>query len=365
MQFSQSKLVYCVLTRALFLVLAQVVSQAFLPTFVQSFLQTPGRAFAQAGSPSAKQPSAPALKPTFVPQVVASVPYLADLISEVTCRSSEFQVETVIAAGADPHTYSLTPAQRSRLSSAHVVVAIGSGFEPWLSKLLPSKNAALKPNAAQWLFVTDHMKLKSMSDEAGGHSAAHGAKHGAKHDANHDKNNGTEVDPHIWQSPELTLEAAGKIANVLKKVRPDLATQIDGCSGAFANSAKKAFAVLKERAQKLPASNRVIATNHDAMGYFADALGFKIVSIVGVSTEAAPTPQQLKTAVLKVRKGNVKAIFLETSAAKTAVESLARETGVKLGGTLYADGLGESGSGANTTLQLWNKNFETLFSALQ
>ena len=60
-----------------------------------------------------------------------------------------------------------------------------------------------------------------------------------------------------------------------------------------------------------------------------------------------------------IRREKIRAIFAESSASPRLVANLLDETGARLGGTLYADGLGPPGSGAETyvssvvTFELW------------
>jgi manganese/iron transport system substrate-binding protein len=47
------------------------------------------------------------------------------------------------------------------------------------------------------------------------------------------------------------------------------------------------------------------------------------------------------------------------------LESISRETGVKIGGQLFGDSLGPQGSGAETTLGMWKKNMATIIKAIK
>jgi ABC-type Zn uptake system ZnuABC Zn-binding protein ZnuA len=60
----------------------------------------------------------------------------------------------------------------------------------------------------------------------------------------------------------------------------------------------------------------------------------------------------------------VPAVFTESSAHPRLLETLARETGARLAGTLFADGLGETGSGAYTYEGMIRHNIRTLVDAL-
>lgn len=278
-------------------------------------------------------------------RIVATTPYGADLVKELSCKAAPPALDTLVGAGADPHSYSLLPADRARLAKAKVVISIHPTFESWL----PRKDRA---PGALWIALADGLRLAKLAG-TGGHAHASAQGHGP------------EVDPHIWHSPKLTVAASERLAKALGEAFPLRASEFLSCQKTFADRARALEADLKATVDTLPKAARVLATNHDAFGYFASAFGFEVLAVQGGSTEAAPTPARLKRVVDGVRKAGVKAVFLESSVPARTMESVARETGVKIGGSLFADGLGAPGSGAETTLALWRKNVETVVSALR
>jgi len=65
-----------------------------------------------------------------------------------------------------------------------------------------------------------------------------------------------------------------------------------------------------------------------------------------------------------IRRERIPAVFAEDSANPRLVENLVRETGVRLGATLYADGLGPPGSGAETYDSMYRHNVRAIVDAL-
>lgn len=268
--------------------------------------------------------------------VLVSVPYIADLVREATCGDASVVVESVVPAGVDPHSYKLAPADRSRISKTPFFIVVGAGFEVWLQ--------FLKPEAGKtWLFLTDGLPLRNTGES--GATAS--------------------FDPHIWHSPELTLAAASKVGQALVQRNAGLGPSVQRCLSDFKVRVGKKLLALKSRVEKIPAPERVLATSHDAFGYFAEALGLSVLPVMGLSTDAAPTPRRLKEVLDGIRAKGVKAIFIETTGSQKTVEAVAREAKIKLGGELFADGLGEKGSGADTVLGLWDTNTNTILAALE
>ena len=121
------------------------------------------------------------------------------------------------------------------------------------------------------------------------------------------------------------------------------------------------------RGRDRPAARSTVAelvTSHDAFGYFAHDYGFTVHPINGLSTESEADAKHLAGLVDLIRRERIRAIFVESSTNPRLVENILGETGARLGGTLYADGMGPSGSGAETYDSMFRHNVEAIVSAL-
>jgi zinc/manganese transport system substrate-binding protein len=108
-----------------------------------------------------------------------------------------------------------------------------------------------------------------------------------------------------------------------------------------------------------------VLTSHDAFGYFGAAYGITFVAVQGVSTEAEPSAEDLAKIVRQARDGQVTAIFLENMADPRLAETVAQESGVKIGGALYADALSQPEGPAPDYLSLIRHNAKQLLDALR
>jgi zinc/manganese transport system substrate-binding protein len=176
---------------------------------------------------------------------------------------------------------------------------------------------------------------------------------------------GNSFDPHIWHSPRLTREAALNLYNFLAPRAPAMRNEWDTCLRTFVQRTKAVESAVHAKIATIPSTRRVLATNHDSMGYFASTFGLKIVAISGVSTEAQVTPGQLKRAIDAIKKTGAKAVFVESSASPETVQKVAAEAGVKVGGELFTDGLSAPGTPAGNITGLWETNAETLATSLR
>jgi len=68
--------------------------------------------------------------------------------------------------------------------------------------------------------------------------------------------------------------------------------------------------------------------------------------------------------IAQIRKQKVAAVFLENVTDPRLVEQIARETGAKVGGTLYSDALTDDKGDATTYIDLIRHNLRQLASAL-
>ncbi|MBV8641498.1 MAG: zinc ABC transporter substrate-binding protein, partial [Verrucomicrobia bacterium] len=119
----------------------------------------------------------------------------------------------------------------------------------------------------------------------------------------------------------------------------------------------------KRKVAELPRDKRKLVTSHDAFQYLARDYGFKIYAIEGVSTETEPSDRHVAELIDDIKKQQVKAIFLENTLNPKVTREITRESGAKIGGSLYADGLGD-GDGS-TYEGLVRHNISTIVDALQ
>ena len=71
-----------------------------------------------------------------------------------------------------------------------------------------------------------------------------------------------------------------------------------------------------------------------------------------------------KAGIRWIRAEHIPAVFLENVTDPRLLDQIARETGAKIGGTLYSDALSGPGGPAPTYLDMFRHNVETLTQAL-
>lgn len=285
-------------------------------------------------------------------EIASSVAWLREVAREITCDGQGVELlPALMPPGTDPHSYQLTPKGRILWSKAEVRLMIGEGFETW------SERAA---GPSDKIFVaTKGLNLKKLEE----HNAARASE--AEGSAHRHVKGVSQLDPHIWHSPRLTRDVALNMYNFLAQKAPAKRTEWDTCMRAFVQRTKTVESEIHKKISSIPSSQRTLATNHDAMGYFCDVFGLKVVTVLGVSTEATITPGRLKKAIDAIKKEGVRAIFLETAVSPETVQKIAAEVGIKVGGELYADGLSSPDKPAGTITGIWEANANTIVAGLK
>ena len=298
-------------------------------------------------------------------KAVASFSILDDMVRQV--GGDRVEVVTLVKPDADAHVFSPTPADAKTLAGADVFFVNGLGFEGWMERL--EKSSGFK---GKTVVVSKGVKPLTMEEEEGHHhgeEAEHDHDHANSehaHDehaeASHDEHEVT--DPHAWQDL-----ANGEI--YVANIRDGLiAADPEGKAVYEANAAKYLEAIAKEETAvkaaiaTLPPERRKIITSHDAFGYFGSAYGLEIIAPEGVSTESEASAQDVAKIIRQIKQEKIPAVFLENVTDHRLLDQIARESGAKIGGTLYSDALSGPDGPAPTYLDMFRHNVGALTAAL-
>jgi zinc/manganese transport system substrate-binding protein len=276
--------------------------------------------------------------------VVASFSILADMVKQV--GGPHVEVTSLVGPNSDAHVFDPTPADAKRLASAKLVVVNGLGFEGWLNRLV-------KSSGYKGPVLTASKGVKTIPMAASDHGHSHGHKH--SHVA---------PDPHAWQS---LLNARQYVENI----RVALSAAMPAHSADFQSRAtdylKQIDALEKStlaRIAAVPMERRRVITSHDAFGYFARAYKVTFYPLQGLSTASEPSAADIVRIVNEIKKNKVTAIFAENISDPRVLERVAKDTGAKIGGTLYADALSVPGTQADTYLKMFELNMSTIVAGI-
>ena len=234
------------------------------------------------------------------------------------------------------------------IGGAELVLASGFEFEPYLGKLV--KNSGTRAPLFEASSVIREPVEAACAEGEGGHGG-HAHSHG-------------ELDPHWWHSLRAASDVAGGLCARLCAARPEARARFE--SGLAALRAE--FAALRTWADaelaRLPAARRQLVTSHDAFGYLARDHGFTLHPLHGVSPEAEPDARTLARLIDFVSKNKIRAIFPDNTENPRLLAAMTRESGARLGGILYADGIGAPGTPAADYASMYRHNLTTIITGL-
>jgi len=276
-------------------------------------------------------------------KVVASFSILGDIVGNV--GGDRIALTTLVGPDGDAHVFQPSPADAKAVAAADLVVVNGLGFEGWMERL--AEAAGYKGQIA---VASAGVTPRAMAEEEEEH--AEEAEH---HDG---------VDPHAWQNIGNGEIYVANIAKALSAADPGNAATYQANADAYLAKLKALDAKVKAAILALPPERRKIITSHDAFGYFAAAYGLDVLAPQGVSTESEASAKGVAALITQIRETKAPAVFIENISDPRLIEQIAKETGARIGGTLYSDALSGADGPAATYIAMFENNVAMLTAAL-
>jgi len=274
--------------------------------------------------------------------VVATFSILADMVKQV--GGPHVIVTSLVGPNSDAHIFDPTPADAKRLAAAKLVVVNGLGFEGWMNRLV--KSSGYKGPV---LVASKGVKTIPMAESDHGHGHKH--SHAAP-------------DPHAWQS---LLNARQYVENIKLALSAAMPGQTADFQARATDYLKQIDALEKStqaRMAAVPLERRRVITSHDAFGYFARAYKVSFYPLQGLSTGSEASAADVARIINEIKKNKVTAIFAENISDPRVLERVAKDTGAKIGGTLFADALSAPGTEADTYLKMFEHNVSTIVAEI-
>ena len=115
----------------------------------------------------------------------------------------------------------------------------------------------------------------------------------------------------------------------------------------------------------IPPPKRIIVTSHDALAYFGREALFTLEAVQGVSTDNEPSAKDVARIIRIAREKKARAVFVENMTNPKIAAEIARESGAKVGGTLFSDALSDEKGPAPTYIAMMRHNAKMLVEALR
>ena len=237
---------------------------------------------------------------------------LCDITRRLAAGAAD--VTCLIPPGGDPHAYRLKPSDRQKLAKASLVVHVGFGLTPAVSKISSSAPVVAIGELA-------------LPGGAGG-------------------------DPHVWHNPANSAAMVGVLA---QKLTPLVAAGERAGLASRATRAKAVFADLGgwtgSQFRSLPSSQKVLVTDHRTYSHLVRRYGLTELAVLdSYTTGGVLRPSSLTkitSAVKALAQGHLHAI---DSSTKT-LRRLSKSTGLPIASTpLYAEGVASGQSAVSTAV---------------
>ncbi|MEM7322340.1 MAG: metal ABC transporter substrate-binding protein [Actinomycetota bacterium] len=338
------------------------------------------------------------------PTIVVTTNILGDVVTELV--GDQANVVTIMPVGADPHDFQPSAQEVDQILSADALITNGTNFEEGLLDVIDSASDEGVPTFEATSAVEtiefgggghddhghgddhdDHEDEEGHKDDEDGHDhdeeEGHDDEEGHDHDEDeehkddeegHDDHGDDEHghahdgdDPHFFTDPV-------RMTDVVAGISAFLSAEVDGLDTAALDTAAADYtaelealdAEVRSLVEDIPADSRILVTNHEVFGYFADQYGFEVVGAVipSGSTVDGASAGDLAELAETIEEEGVKAIFSDASSSDNLIEALAAEVGDVEVVELYTESLGESGSDGGTYLDMVRTNATRISAAL-
>ena len=276
--------------------------------------------------------------------IVCTIGMITDIVRNVA--GNHAKVEGIIGEGVDPHLYKPTRSDVVNLNDADVVFYNGLLLEGKMTDILERVANPDKPVRALAESILKNANYSLHLENDSGHT-----------------------DPHVWMDVRGWMLGVEVVAETLSAFDPlnekvyrenalDYIQKLDALDG-----------YAKQSIASIPESQRALVTAHDAFGYLGKATGLTVKGIQGISTESEAGLRDVEELIDFIIERGVPAIFSESSVADKNVRALvegakARGHELKVGGMLFSDAMGRSGTYEGTYIGMIDHNVTTITRAL-
>jgi len=275
-------------------------------------------------------------------RVVTTTTMITDLLRQI--GGDAIQLNGLMGAGIDPHLYKAGEGDVMLLHKAHLIFYNGLHLEGKLEDVFSKMNARRKMAFPIGNYLPQEKLIPAEEDYG-------------------------YFDPHFWFDIDLwkltALFVAGKLMNA------------DSVNAIYYQERLNNYLLVCDELKyeinqildAVPPEKRVLITAHDAFRYFGRSNHFEVVSLQGISTVAEAGAADVRNLADLIYRRQIQSIFVESSVPQRNIQSLidavtARGFDVKIGGELFSDALGSTGTIEGTYIGMYQHNAKTIAGGL-
>jgi manganese/zinc/iron transport system substrate-binding protein len=273
-------------------------------------------------------------------KIGATVGMVGDIARAVAGDKGE--VTFIIGAGVDPHVYNPTRSDVATLLRSDIIFYAGLLLEGQMADVLAKIGRKRPVHAVTELLASAYL----IHDPATGHS-----------------------DPHVWMDVAGWMKAVEVVVDALAVFDPINADTYRTNAAAYLEKLKALNDYASQAMASIPAKQRVLVTAHDAFGYMGRAYKIEVIGIQGLSTESEAGLKDINRIVDELVSRQIPAVFVESSVSDKNVKALiegaaSRGHKVKIGGELFSDAMGPSGTYEGSYVGMIDHNVTVITRAL-
>ena len=274
-------------------------------------------------------------------RVVTTIGMITDIVQNV--GGDRVNATGLMGPGIDPHLYKASEGDVARLAGADLIFYNGLHLEGKMAGVLERMQDQVKTVAITQ--DIDRAILLAPPEFEGAY------------------------DPHLWFDVTLWMKAVERVRDTLIEVDKGSAELYRTTTQNYLAKLEELHNYVTQQAERISPDQRVLVTAHDAFNYFGRAYGFEVRGLQGISTATEAGTADVQALVQFIVERRIPAMFVETSVPRRSIEAVqaavkAKGFSVEIGGQLFSDAMGPSGTPEGTYIGMVRHNINTIVASL-
>ncbi|KAA0548982.1 manganese transporter [Bacillus sp. BGMRC 2118] len=252
------------------------------------------------------------------------------------------EVESLMGPGVDPHLYQASQGDIRKLTEAEIIFYNGLHLEGKMGEIF-EKMSKDKPTVP----IGERIPKDNLIAGDSGYS-----------------------DPHIWFDIDHWILVVEAIEEELSELSPEHEEQFKKNATNYIEELKELKQYATDQMNSIPSEQKILVTAHDAFAYFGNAYSMEVRGLQGLSTDSEYGLKDVQDLVDLLVDRQIKSVFIETSISERSIQAIvegAMKKGhtVRIGGELFSDAMGDSGTEEGTYIGMYKHNVDTIVEALK
>ena len=274
-------------------------------------------------------------------RVVTTIGMITDIVQNV--GGDRVNATGLMGPGIDPHLYRASEGDVARLAGADLIFYNGLHLEGKMAGVLERMQDQIKTVAVTQ--DVDRTVLLAPPEFEGAY------------------------DPHLWFDVTLWMKTVERVRDTLIEVDKGSTALYRANTKDYLAKLEELHSYVMQQAERISPDQRVLVTAHDAFNYFGRAYGFEVRGLQGISTATEAGTADVQALVQFIVERRIPAMFVETSVPRQSIEAVqaavkAKGFSVEIGGQLFSDAMGASGTLEGTYIGMVRHNIDTIVASL-